>query len=309
MFPWRHFTAMAHHTATFNYDYIVNSFMRPRGRDVENHVWFGGLYHAQTNLETFVLSSQLAQVYATAYHAYNARTQFPRTGMYTYYKLNDVYPGSSWAVVDWFGSPKLAHYALKRAQRPLCAAPRLSGHEFGACATIPFYLLDDAGELDGGTRWSVSARLMDRDFRVLAKRSFDASGPVGQVHPLGALVSDPQKPLTSPSLLAWDLSVDGKPIAGDFVMLNVYGNPGKCAGFARTTLALEQDADGCTVRNTGAVPAVGVVLDFGKTSDRAVVADNFLLLEAGESRRIRVSSGGAVCSASALNAGTVLCPR
>ena len=308
MFPWRHFTAMAHHTATFNYDYIVNSFMRPRGRDVENHVWFGGLYHAQTNLETFVLSSQLAQVYATAYHAYNARTQFPRTGMYTYYKLNDVYPGSSWAVVDWFGSPKLAHYALKRAQRPLCAAPRLSGHEFGASATIPFYLLDDAGELGDGTRWSVSVRLMDRDFRVLAKKSFDASGPAGQVRPLGSLASDPRKPLTSPSLLAWDLSVDGKPVAGDFVMLNVYGNPEKCAGFARTTLALERDAEGCTVRNTGAVPAVGVVLDFGTTSDRAVVADNFLLLEVGESRRIRVS-GGRACSASALNAGTVLCPR
>ena len=303
MFPWRHFTAMAHHTATFNYDYIVNDFMRPRGKDVENHVWFGSHYHVQTNLESFVFSSQLAQVYATAYHAYNARTQFPATGMYTYYKLNDVYPGSSWAVVDWFGSPKLAHYALKRAQRPLCAAPRLSGHEFGERATISFYLLDDTEALGAKAQWKVSVRMLDKDFRMLAKQEFTGSGPVGQVRKLGSIANDSQRPLTSPTLLCWELAVDGRTVADDFVMLNVYGNPQKCAGFARTTLTAEQDAEGCIVRNVGKVPAVGVVLDCGETSDRAVVADNFLLLGAGESRKIRIASGGKVRSVSAVNAG------
>lgn len=307
MFPWRHFTAMAHHTATFNYDYITNDFMRPRGKDVENHVWFGGLYHVQTNLESFVLSSQIAQIYATAYHAANARTQFPRTGMYTYYKLNDVYPGSSWSVVDWFGSPKLAHYALKRVQRPLCAVPRLAGHEFGPQAKIPFYLIDDATRLGKDSEWKVSVRILDKGLRTIAAQTFSGRGPAGQVRFLGEFASDCARPLTSPSVLAWELSVDGRPQGDDFVILNVFGNPGKCAGFVPTTLSLRRESDGsCVIANTGQVAAVGVMLDLGDDTDRAVVEDNFFLLDAGARRRIFVAPGGcAVKSVCALNAKLV----
>ena len=303
MFPWRHFTSMAHHTATFNYDYIVNDFMRPKGKDVENHVWFGSHYLAQTNLESFVLSSQLAQVYATAYHAYNARTQFPKTGMYTYYKLNDVYPGSSWAVVDWFGSPKLAHYALKRAQRPLCAAPRLAGHEFGAVAKIPFYLLDDAESLGKDSEWTVTARFLDKSLRTVSSRTFSGHGPIGQVHRLGEFANEPACPLTSPSVLEWKLAVDGKPQGEDFVVLNVFDNPQKCAGFVQTALALAKDQNGgYVIRNVGEVAAVGVMLDLGSASDRTVIEDNFFFLDAGASRRISVSPQNVIGAVSALNA-------
>ena len=303
MFPWRHFTAMAHHTATFNYDYIVNSFMRPKGKDVENFVWFGRLYFPQTDLVSFVLSSQIAQVYATAYHAYNARTQFPHTGMYAYYKLNDVYPGSSWAVVDWFGAPKLAHYVLKRAQRPLCAAPRLAGHEFGAHANIPFYVLDDAGELRAGSRWEVAVRFFDKRLDKVAEHRFSGTGSVGSVFKAGEAESDPARPLTSPSVVAWELSVDGKVRARDFLMVNVYDSPKRCAGFAQTELKVTVDGEGrCVVSNVGNAAAVGVMLDLGKDEDKAVLEDNFFFLPAGESRAIAVSPAKAVRGVSALNA-------
>ena len=255
-----------------------------------------------------MLAAQIAQIYATAYHAYNARTQFPYTGMYVYYKLNDVYPGSSWAVVDWFGAPKLAHYALKRAQRSLCAAPRLVGHEFGERIKMPFYILDDAGELRAGSSWEVAVRFFDKGLDKVTERRFSGLAPVGSVFKGGEAESDPARPLTSPSVVAWELSVDGKVHARDFVMVNVYDNLKKCAGFAQTELKVDMDGDGrCVVSNVGKAAAVGVMLDLGKDEDKAVVEDNFFFLPAGESRAIAVSPSGVVKGVSALNAGSVRC--
>jgi len=263
----------------------------------------GGRYHPQTNLVSYVLGSQIAQVYATAYHAYNARTQFPKTGMYIYYKLNDVYPGSSWAVVDWFGAPKLAHYALKRAQRTLCAAPRLAGHEFGARAKVPYYILDEAGELRAGSRWEVTARFYNARLETIGEHRFSGSGPAGPVFKVGEAENAPARPLTSPSVVAWELSVDGKVRARDFLMVNVYDSPKRCAGFAQTELKVTVDGEGrCVVSNVGNAAAVGVMLDLGKDEDKAVLEDNFFFLPAGESRAIAVSPAKAVRGVSALNA-------
>lgn len=304
MYPWRHFTAMAHHTATFNYDYIVNKARRPKGSDVDNFTWFGSLYLPQHDLESFVLSSQIAQVYATALYVYCARTQFPRTGMYIYYKLNDVFPGSSWSVVDWFGAPKLAHYALKRAQRPLCAAPRLVGHEPGASARIPFFLLDDAGVLREGSKWEVSVAFYDSALAKTAERRFAGTGPAaGGVLRLGEAASDPARPLTSPSVVAWTLAVSGETTACDFAMLNVYGCPEKCGGFAKTALKASMDGEGrLVVSNVGGAAAVGVMVDAGSAADTVVLEDNFFFLPAGESRTLAAKPSRAVRSVSALNA-------
>lgn len=304
MYPWRRFTAMSHHTATFNHDYIVNKARRPKGSDVDNFTWFGSLYLPQHDLESFVRSSQIAQVYATAMYVYCARTQFPWTGMYIYYKLNDVFPGSSWSVVDWFGSPKLAHYALKRAQRPLCAAPRLAGHEPGASARIPFFLIDEAGTLRNGSKWEVSVSFYDSALAKTAERRFAGTGPAaGGVLRLGDATSDSARPLTSPSLVAWTLAVDGETVADDFAVLNVYGSPKRCAGYAKTALAASVDGEGrLVVSNVGCAAAVGVMIDAGRAADTAVLDDNFFFLSVGESRTLAAKPPRAVRSVSALNA-------
>lgn len=304
MYPWRHFSALSHHTATFNHDYIVNKARRPKGSDVENFTWFGSLYLPQHDLESFVLSSQIAQVYATAMYVYCARTQFPWTGMYIYYKLNDVFPGSSWSVVDWFGAPKLAHYALKRAQRPLCAAPRLAGHEPGAVTRIPFYIVDEADALHEGSKWEVAVSFYDSALAKTAGRRFSGTGPVaGGVLRLGDATSDPARPLTSPSVVAWMLAVDGEAVASDFAMLNVYGCPEKCAGYAKTTLKASIDGEGrLVVSNVGAAAAVGVMVDAGESAGDVVLEDNFFFLPAGENRTLAVKPSRAVLRVSALNA-------
>ena len=303
MFPWRHFTAMAHHTATFNHDYIVNKARRPHGSDVDGHLWFGGHYLVATNLASFVLGSQIAQVYATAPHAMNARTHFPALGMNTYYKLNDVFPGSSWAVVDWFGAPKLAHYALKRAQRPLCAAIRLAGHEPGEAAKVPVYLLDDAGELGRDRNWQVKVRFYDRDLHIVGEKAFEGKGLSEPVHRIGSVQTGDVHKLTTPSLVSWDLTVEGAIVSRDFAMLNVYEAPGRCADFRTTALTLgKEDETHVCVANVGPAAAVGVMLDVGEAECRAVLEDNFFFLPAGESRRIAVSRADDVRAVFALNA-------
>ena len=150
----------------------------------------------------------------------------------------------------------------------------------------------------------MAERFFDKGLDKVAERRFSGTGPVGSVFKVGEAESDPARPLSSPSVVAWELSVDGKVRAGDFVVVNVYKSPEKCAGFAQTELKTTLNGDGrCVVSNIGKVAAVGVMLDLGKDEDKTVVEDNFFFLPAGESRAISVSPSGVVKGVSALNEG------
>lgn len=77
-----------------------------------------------TNLANFSYASQLMQSEAYVYALQHWKRQFRGPGREEcagaiIWQLNDVYPCTSWAFVDYFLRPKPAYYAIKRAFAPL----------------------------------------------------------------------------------------------------------------------------------------------------------------------------------------------
>jgi len=77
-----------------------------------------------TSLRNFVYSSQLMQSEAYCYALQHWKRQFGGPGFEEcagaiIWQLNDVYPGTSWAFVDYFLRPKPAFYTIRRAFAPL----------------------------------------------------------------------------------------------------------------------------------------------------------------------------------------------
>ncbi|CAK7205393.1 hypothetical protein SEUCBS139899_008164 [Sporothrix eucalyptigena] len=77
-----------------------------------------------TNLSNFSYASQLMQSEAYVYALQHWKRQFRGPGREScagaiIWQLNDVYPCTSWAFVDYFLRPKPAYYSIKRAFAPL----------------------------------------------------------------------------------------------------------------------------------------------------------------------------------------------
>jgi beta-mannosidase len=95
------------------------------------------------------------------------RSQRPFNGGCMFWMYSDPWPTGSWSVVDWYGLPKSAYYAAKRASRPLQIGwknrPDQSGWQLIACNdTLQAY----AGTLDFGEESLLGAKAWDRRIDV-----------------------------------------------------------------------------------------------------------------------------------------------
>lgn len=79
-------------------------------------------YGAVRDWETYTEYSQMAQGDALRFAAeiQRSRSNDDKTGFW-FYKFTDLFPGHSWAVVDFYGSPKLSYYRAKQVCRPRSA--------------------------------------------------------------------------------------------------------------------------------------------------------------------------------------------
>lgn len=74
------------------------------------------------DLESWVYVTQLMQAECIAYALRSWKRQWKGAGRYytggsLIWQMNDCWPTSSWSVVDFYGTPKLAYFALKRESR------------------------------------------------------------------------------------------------------------------------------------------------------------------------------------------------
>lgn len=80
-----------------------------------------------TNLDNFIYSSQLMQSEAYGYALRDWKRLFGGKGKELcagaiIWQLNDVYPSTSWAFIDYFLRPKPAYYTIKRSFAPISVA-------------------------------------------------------------------------------------------------------------------------------------------------------------------------------------------
>lgn len=75
---------------------------------------------ASDDLETFARQSQISQAEAKKFFIESFRIQKPKKTGILWWNVIDGWPQVSDAIIDWYGTRKLAYHYIKRSQSPLC---------------------------------------------------------------------------------------------------------------------------------------------------------------------------------------------
>lgn len=287
---------IAYHTSTFNgYEGWNPS---PYGYDIDTHLHYASMFYKVDSLSELVRGSQLAQAQADYLPAMNARINYPYSSINVVYKLNDNYPGASWAIVDWYGAPKIAYYMMQDAYRSLMAAPKTDRYNTYNAAgesealTLPVHVLDDLDTLKGKA-WSVKVTAYGEELTVVKSQTFEGKGSVGTVGKAGDFTLTAEQTAHTPLTVTFDLYVEGQYVNRTFVYYNFEYEPGSLFYLPRTSLTYSVSGNTVTVKNTGELPAVGVELTSADTA-KLVTSDNFFWLNAGETVTVTVNDGSLV---------------
>lgn len=279
-------------------------------------------YGPLTDWATFVEYSQLAQGDALRFASERLRAHAgTRTSAYWFYKVGEVFPGASWAIVDYYGRAKLSYYRARQfgAAQSAFAVYDRTALEAGEVLSAEVHASNDTPHPLTAT---VSARLYDARFGVIAERS--ASVDLDADAHARAFTLAAELPDDGPLVLAVYLrDADGARISSAWYALNA--QPKSAEATAIEALPLDELADRpieellapyatgpaplkeqprtrlearwgdgvLRVRNVGDVPAPLVLVDGFPTAFGAWLDDNAFGLEAGEERAIAFALAGA----------------
>lgn len=155
----------------------------PHGYDIDTHIWYASLFAEVNDLESLVTGSQIAQTMAKYFAIQNARINNPDVSLVCYYKFNDVYPGASWSVVDWYGTPKMAYYFIQDAFQPLMATAKFDRYntfdKSGKGSYAARFIFWNRRRRTDGADWKVSLKPMTIRFRVLRRSPGAAAAAPG----------------------------------------------------------------------------------------------------------------------------------
>ncbi|MGO1072849.1 beta-mannosidase [Lysobacter sp. CA199] len=242
-----------------------------------------GEYGEPRDFADFVYLSQQVQAEGIELAALHHRASRPRTMGSLYWQLNDVWPGASWASLDYFGRWKPLHFHTKRFFAPIAVAP-LRRVKDGVGRTELHLLSDRTAPVNG--EWRV--RVMDFGGRVLR----DERKPLV----LAALASTPAGAWSDAELLGradpkrtaavFDLIVDGKTVS----RRAVYFGESRTLAWQNPKLRaqLRGDGDGYVLSVRADKLARAVWIDFGQAD--VALTDNALTLLPGETVEIGVQS-------------------
>ncbi len=282
---------IAYHTATFNG--MKGWTPSPHGYDIDTYIWYASLFAEVNDLESLVTGSQIAQTMAKYFAIQNARINNPDVSAVCYYKFNDVYPGASWSVVDWYGTPKMSYYFIQDAFQPLLATGKFDRYNTYDKAEqdllLPIYVLDDADELNGAD-WKVSVKAYDNQLRVVKEESWSGSGSTGYSLHVGDFYLDASQTDSAPLYIVIDLEKNGTLAARSYAFMNADREQGSLFYVPSASLEYTVEGNTYTVTNTGDLPAVGVHFICPAVSDTFRCSDNYFWLEPGETKQITVNS-------------------
>jgi beta-mannosidase len=208
---------------------------------------FGGRI---ADVETMRRASQWLQYEGLRYAVEAQRRRWPRCSGTFPWQFNESYP-NAWctSAVDWHGEPKPAYYGVARAYRGAAWA------RFATCAW--------GGEAEVRAVVSAPARLVNLDGTTVAESD---GGEIAA--PLGAFAAD---------VFLLDLGTNRYVMTRTETLEPLLDLP-------RTSLALAAAGDRLVLGNTGAVAALGVVIE------GLVLDDNVLDLLPGEERGLEIAA-------------------
>ncbi|MFA6737029.1 MAG: hypothetical protein WCR87_08965, partial [Saccharofermentanales bacterium] len=276
--------------------------------DVEILLQYAGYFAPDgCDTDTFITASQLIQCEGVRHTLERARTRFPECAGALYYKINDNFPAVSWSTIDWFGAPKLSHYAVMNAFEPLHACILMEKSDvFGEKAEFPVWVIDDAGELEGHD-WIVTTKVYDNGLLEVYSEQYRGVPLCNGCANVGKLGLDGDITAYTPVLAVTALYVDGIKRSQSFAFMNYSREKGCMFRLPCTTLDIRsvgevKDRDKVLVEvlNSGSVPAVCVTLTRPGYEDRFVADKGFLWLDPGE-KTVFITNIGDELNAFALN--------
>ena len=128
---------------SFPCEKTVNSFTLPEDRNIFSRImemhqrngnangkimnYLSNTYRYPTDFATLLYASQLLQAESIKYGVEHFRRNRGRCMGTLYWQLNDIWPGASWASIDYFGRYKVLHYYAKRFYAPVLLSCRETG--------------------------------------------------------------------------------------------------------------------------------------------------------------------------------------
>ena len=286
---------IAYHTATFNGMKGWN--MTPYGYDIDTFIHYASQFVEVTDLESLVTGTQFAQTMADYLAALNSRINFPNQSMVMVYKFNDVYPGASWSIVDYYGSPKMAYWFLQDAYAPLTAGLKADRYDTYnktvKSINFPVYVLDDADEL-AGSDWSVTVRAYDSMLNTVKESSYSGSGSIDMTKNIGEFTLSAKQTETAPLFIVTSIYKNGSLEARTYMFMNSGKDPGCLFAVPAANVDYTVSGNTITVKNSSDIPAIAVNFDVGSASDTFRPDDNYFWLEPGETYTFSVSDASVI---------------
>ncbi|MHB1001024.1 MAG: glycosyl hydrolase 2 galactose-binding domain-containing protein [Armatimonadota bacterium] len=270
--------------------------------------------------DTYIEYSQMAQGDWLRFAAENQRASSGenKSGFW-FYKFTDLFPGHSWAVVDFYGTPKLSYFRAKQVCRPRSAFAVYP--KFDWAADEPFYASlnvanDTMTPLKGA---QVKAAIFGSDMTELWKKTYAVPNiPENKRIDLDSIEVklDPAK--MKPFVLAVSMrGPDGSLISDQWYWFNFKAktqrildaekasSPATAAesfaayaedheapllSFTQTTLSVTAKSAGgegyLMIKNNGNVPAFNVIIDGFPDGNGNFLGDNSFCLWPGEDRKV-----------------------
>lgn len=289
----------------------VESFTLPEDRNIYSRVMekhqrsFGGneliltqmtrLLRYPISFEGLVYATQVYQAESIRYRVEHLRRNRGRCMGALYWQLNDIWPCTSWASIDYYGRFKALQYAAKRFYAPVLISCCETGElqrvcyvnaekQVGGDVEAKIFVTNDTlQDVCGKVVW----KICDRDSRVISCGEKDV-----RIEALSAkCVVELQLPDVDPRRdhISFAIISDGECLSEGSVLFT----PPKHYGFADPHLSLSVCGDVITVKSEAFAKFVWI------SGDDIVLEDNCFDMEAGE-RNIRILSGNAenltVCS-------------
>ncbi|MBI3911951.1 MAG: glycoside hydrolase family 2 protein [Armatimonadetes bacterium] len=243
-----------------------------------------------SDLDTYVRASQLLQAMGLQVAVESHRRRKWHCAGVLPWQFNEPWPNAVCThAVDWFGQPKPAYWAVRRAYRPVHVSARFTTFAWhGEKEFIAEIWLHNSGEALG--LLTVAATISSLDGRVHVQDALAGDAPAHAARRIGELRWEFPTGFAAPFLL--DLQVTDR--AGEVIARNAYpfsAAPDPAfAPFltaAPTALELERAVGGIRVRNAGECAALWVTLDH---ADDGFLSpeDNHFLLRPQEARALAV---------------------
>lgn len=241
------------------------------------------LFDEPKGLEELVYLSQLTQAESVGYRVEHLRRNRGRCMGALYWQLNDVWPVTSWASIDYFGRFKALQYASKRFFSPV----HISCEEIGEMQ-IAASLGNELGArlcLTNDTLLSVSGEVMwqicDACGNVIGEGRGEVSVPSMSSKWLDNIDLDGISPREHH--LRYTFTCNGTVLSEGYALLTAPKN----YNFADPCLECRREGDEIVISSRAFAKAVQIYSDDGDL----LLDDNFFDMEMGE-KRIKILSGG-----------------